>query len=151
MIDIVAKYKVKIPLKIFRLGEIAMLQRVKVRAWTGYEIEASYDTNKDSNQDNMVYITETGTVYHTNRDCSHIKLSIRSVQGIPYALRNENGAKYYACEVCGTNQGNYTEYFITSDGNRYHTNRDCSKLKRSVKVVPLSEVGSRKPCSRCAK
>lgn len=151
IVDITLKYKVTIPLKIFQLGEISMLQRVKGRAWTGYEIEAVYNTNKDSNQDNTVYITETGTVYHKSKECSHIKLSIRSVNGIPYDLRNENGAKYYACEVCGSSGGEFSLYYITSDGNRYHTTRNCSKLKRSIKEIPISEVGSRKPCSRCGK
>jgi hypothetical protein len=101
-------------------------------------------------EETMVYITETGSVYHIKIDCSHIKLSVREVFGLPYDLRNEYGAKYDSCEACCT--GREVEdaiYYITSDGTKYHTRRTCSKIKRNVREIRLSEVGNRAPCKRC--
>ncbi len=149
-VDIVVSYKVRIPVKIFVIQDLSILQRVKLRSWTGYGVAAAYEKKGTENDEEMVYITTTGSVYHKSKDCSHIKLSIKAVKGIPETLRNDNGAKYYPCEVCcnGKEEENAT-YYITSDGTRYHSRRDCSKIKRSIQEIPLSAVGNRRPCKRC--
>lgn len=41
--------------------------------------------------------------------------------------------------------------YITSSGNRFHTDPNCAALRRNVKSVKLSEVSDRHCCSRCAK
>lgn len=149
IIDIVLSYQVSIPVKIFNLGDMKMLQRVRLRAWTGFRLPAAYNTNNLTSE-TMVYITDTGTVYHKSKECSHIKLSIIAVQGIPNDLRNKSGSKYTKCEkCCKGNVGGYATFYITSYGDKFHSDRSCSGLKRSVREIPLSEVGSRKPCSRC--
>ena len=150
-IDIIVRYQVRFPLRLFSLEDMNMIQRVRVRGWTGYEVEPLYSM-EEQNSKEMVYITNTGTVYHKSATCSHIKLSVRAVSGIPKELRNDNGAKYYPCETCCKGvQDPLGTFYITSDGNRYHNKRDCSGIKRSVKEIPLSEVGSRTLCKRCGK
>lgn len=155
-IDVVARYRIKIPIKLFGLEDMRMIQRVRLRSWTGYQVSANYSLEEageaSNDSDNIVYITETGSVYHVDRNCSHIKLSITSVMGIPTTLRNDNGAKYYPCEACCNGQeGDFATYYITSDGTRYHTRNDCSKIKRTVIEVKLSEVSGKTPCKRCGK
>jgi len=148
-IDIIVRYKIKLPIKLFVLKDMPMTQRVRLRAWTGYEVSASY-TMDEEEKDISVYITETGSVYHKSKTCSHIKLSVSAVTGIPSNLRNSNGAKYYPCEACcSKNMDNMATYYITSDGTRYHSIKSCSKIKRNVKEIPFSEIGSRAPCKRC--
>lgn len=150
-IDIVLKYRVSIPVKIFVLGDMTMLQRVRLRAWTGYMVGAVYKKEKDSGE-TIVYVTETGSVYHKSRDCTHLKLSIKAVNGIPDSLRNHSGAKYKRCEECCKGKPeSYAMYYITSYGTRYHESKNCPGLKRSIREIPLSEVADRKPCSRCGK
>jgi len=150
-IDIIVSYQIKIPVQIFNIGEMSMLQRVRLRSWTGNELEPAYQTVEDQdNQEETVFIAETGSVYHKSASCSHIKLSVTSVQGIPTGLTNENGAKYYPCESCCSGKlDSLGTYYITSDGTRYHTKRDCSRIKRSVTEIPISEIGTRTPCKRC--
>lgn len=155
-IDIIVRYQVRIPIKFFILEEMSLMQRVRVRAWTGLEVEALYSTveNQDNNDsDDIVYITETGTVYHTNKTCSHIKLSVQPVVGIPTGLKNMNGSTYKACErCCGSKLDLLATYYITQEGTRFHTISTCSSIKRSVKEVKLSTVqGSMLPCKRCTK
>ncbi len=148
-IDIVVRYQVFIPIKLFSFEEMEMLQRVRVRAWTGYEVAATYSLEEDG-EATSVYITETGRVYHKSATCTHILLSVSAIEGLPTTQRNDNGGKYYPCEKCSNGKLNpYGTYYITSDGTRYHTKRDCSKIKRNVKEIPLSEVGNRPACKRC--
>ena len=150
-IDIIVSYQVEIPVKIFLIQDMQMVQRVRLRSWTGHEVAAAYQTEEtDSEKETTVYIAETGSVYHKTENCSHINLSVTEVHGIPTDLRNDNGAKYYPCEsCCDGNEEESATYYITSDGTKYHSRRDCSRIKRSVKEIPLSEVGSRTPCKRC--
>lgn len=153
MIDIQVSYQVELPIRIFLMPNMRMKQRVRLRSWTGYQIEAAYQIESEDDKESTVFVTQTGSVYHKSETCSHIKLSITSVQGIPTALRNEQGAKYYPCEVCSKGEAinPLAVYFITSDGTRYHKKRDCSSIKRNVREIPLSETGSRTPCKRCYK
>jgi len=152
-IDVIVRYRVELPIKFFHLETMRMIQRVRLRGWTGYQVSAKYSTNQEAGnvQDEIVYITATSKdVYHTSRSCSHINLSVTPVAGIPNELRNANGDKYYTCESCcrGNLEG-ITTYYITSDGTRYHADRNCSGLKRTVIEVHLSQVKDRRLCSRC--
>jgi len=152
-IDIVARYRVRVPIRLFGLLEKDMIQRVRLRGWTGLRLPALYKVSDEDNEDNrnkIVYVTESGTVYHLDRNCSHIKLSVKKINGIPTWQRNNNGGKYKPCETCL----NYDHpengiYFITSFGDRYHIREDCSGIKRTVREVPLSEVVHMAPCKRC--
>lgn len=115
-------------------------QRAVCRAWIGFtELETD---------ETYVYVTPNGSVYHLSRDCTHLDLSIERVSFAgACASRNQYGERYGACELCGRNPGAFV--YITSEGNRYHTERSCSGLKRTVRQIPLSEVGGRSCCIRC--
>lgn len=153
-IDIIVSYKVEFLLDIFGIGDIAMTQRVRLRGWTGHKVAAKYFRVGESEEEDgtIVYVTETGTVYHLRNTCSHISFSVEEVNGIPNGRRNSSGAKYYPCSSCCKNKpGEGKTYYITSYGTRYHTRRDCSRIKRNVREVPLSEVKGRSLCKRCNK
>lgn len=114
-------------------------------AWVGYV----HSGEADDGEEMYVYVTETGTAYHRNRGCSYLNPSIRQVQAQEVgALRNKNGAIYYACLLCdgdGRGGGRY----ITDYGTNYHESISCSGLKRTIYEIKWSEVGARTPCSRC--
>ncbi len=152
-IDIVARYYVRIPVWFFGLEDMRLIQRVRVRGWTGHQVPARYTTVKEETdtEEAVVYITETGTVYHKERSCSHLKLSIEEVSGIPDSRRNRSGGKYYPCESCCDKEASDTDiYYITDFGNRYHTGKDCPGLKRTIREIARSEVSGRAPCKRCS-
>ena len=150
-IDIVVRYRIRFPMWFFSLEDLRMIQRVRLRGWTGHQIPAVYSIVKEGGADGetMVYITPTGTVYHRNSNCSHIKLSVREIGSIPEGLRNDSGGKYYSCEICCEEADFKGVYYITDYGDRYHIAMSCSGLKRTVREVPLSEVTDRVPCKRC--
>ena len=147
IVEINAAYEAQLPYDFFHLFEYRFAARCVMHTYIGYEKGLSERT-AERHDEEYVYITETGTVYHTDRECSYLRLSIRETdRGSLEHLRNSSGHKYYACETCGHAAGN--RVYITSDGTCYHSSLSCSGLKRTVMCIPLSEVGGRKPCSRC--
>lgn len=127
-------------------------QRYYGRAWTGYDVEGSVSdfTTKEA----MVYITETGTVYHCNRNCTYLNPSVEAVSALEIEdIRNGSGGKYHLCGTCAGKKGSSLQkeeiLYVTSEGSSYHTMITCSGLKRTIYTVPLSEVGGRGKCAKC--
>lgn len=146
-IDLIAGFRVKTPFSIFSLGSYQFRQRVHTRAFTGVERR-----EKENEKDCVVYLTETGTVYHRSLDCSYLKLMISKVLYRDLVnLRNSSGGKYKICERCchGITPQDGEEVYITIYGDRYHKSRTCSGLKRTIREIMLSQVGNRAPCSKC--
>lgn len=149
-IDLVVSYQVEIP---FLPGESAwmlMSQRSRRMAWTGSTRWVSSD-NKENSDDTVVYVTEYGSVYHMDLNCSYLRLNIQSVRPDEVAsLRNKSGGKYNLCEKCGNTIAGFYVY-ITESGDRYHYKLRCPGLTRNIKPVMLSEVREKSACSRCGK
>jgi len=145
-------YHVKFPLTLGFIHDIPITQTCCYRAWTGADKgKSSKPKEEEDDQKELVYVTENGSVYHSTTSCTHIDLSVRSVsKSAVSSLRNKSGAKYKPCERCATYVAYVGTVYITDYGNRYHANRDCGGLKRSVKAVEKDSV-SLPPCSRCAK
>jgi hypothetical protein len=155
-IDIVLVYKVKLPLLFIKIDSMPMVQRVRLRGWSGTKVALKDETGGDTEEtaEDLVYITEHGKVYHLSKECSHLALSIKEADIADIKnLRNDAGGKYKECEICDgyeTGLENHKVY-ITDYGDRYHKSLSCSGLKRTIKVVPKSEVGDRSLCRRCGK
>lgn len=145
-IDLVAEYRIRPPAAIVGYRERILYNRVRTRAWTGYDNAGG---NIDGNADEeIVYITPEGTVYHRSRSCTYLKLSISAVdKSYLDTQRNRDGSKYYPCGECGASCGNTV--YITDYGNKYHSTLGCSGLKRTVMAVPISETGGKGACSKC--
>ncbi|MCH5256909.1 MAG: pilus assembly protein [Lachnospiraceae bacterium] len=147
IIEIYISYYAKPLVTILSFDGIAMSQCYYGRAWTGYDVQSAV-SNMDDN-DPMVYVTETGTVYHTNHNCTYLNPSITSVNaGEISNSRNQSGGKYSPCERCARSNVQGTLY-ITSQGSSYHTSVTCPGLKRTIYTIPLSQAGGRRKCSKC--
>lgn len=146
IIDLRVSYRVKPFVELFGFDGFLMTQRYYAKAWTGYDALGSVSDRKAD--DPMVFITETGTVYHLNRDCTYLN---PSVEAVPVKAvknqRNESGAKYAPCSLCGAFSEH--EVYITHYGSSYHSRLNCPGLKRTIYTVPLSQVGGRGRCSKC--
>ncbi|MGN0351626.1 MAG: pilus assembly protein [Roseburia sp.] len=145
-LELVATYQVKFPLNLLDSFSVSAVQKTKVRKWTGW------NTGEEDETDCWVYITENGSVYHTTKSCSYLDLSIQTV---PYSeleyRRSLSGAIYYPCPICAKKGKEMGTVYITDYGNRYHTDLNCSGLKRTIYMVRKSEVGDRRACSKCGK
>lgn len=143
-IDLIFPYKAEPFFSVVGFSDFVMFSRMRTRAWTGYDVESA---NTDEEEE-LVYITEYGKVYHLAKSCSFLRLSIRAVNVSQVEkLRNADGSCFYICEECGDKCSNIV--FITSYGNRYHGTLQCRGLKRTIQEIPLSEVGDRTACKKC--
>ncbi len=146
-IELVASYKVKPFINIIGFPDMPMENRYYGRAWTGYDVAGR--AGGGEGEDPVVYIAETGTVYHIARNCAYLNPSVEAVsKAMASELRNEEGGKYYSCGSCKGNNFQPVVY-ITSYGNRIHSSLSCSGLKRTVYTVHLSEVKGKGKCSKC--
>ncbi len=147
-IDLIVTYNVKFNIPFISLPSIPIVQRCRFHAWTGDERKVN-----NENQDVIVFITATGQVYHTSRDCTYIKLSIQAVEYDKVPIkRNNGGAKYYKCERCCKNNKINALVYITDNGTRFHNSLNCSELKRTVQEVKLNDVkDTMRECSKCNK
>lgn len=108
------------------------------------------DKNLQDENNEYVYITKTGKVYHNNINCTYLKRSTKAVdiQEIN-KLRNESGSKYYQCKVCQKAIRKTGIVYITNYGTSYHRLSNCRELIRDIKRVLITEVGGRSKCSKC--
>lgn len=144
-------YQVSYRLKSFvswiPIGNITINDRFFSHAWTGYVGTEEWEKNRQ--QDTYVYVTDTGSKYHLSHDCTYLHVYVQAVNYEQVSsLRNEAGGKFYACLRCRPSKGGTV--YITSDGSCFHGQAECSSLKRTVYMIPLSEAGEYSPCSKCA-
>lgn len=144
-IDLIVSYKMKEPFSYFpQIGTIRIQQRARARKWTG-----DHGVTQAAPDEEIVYITPTGTVYHRSKTCPYLDRVIRTVSaGAIEGRRNKSGAKYYACKKCAKS-GATGMLYITDYGTRFHTKKTCSELNRDIMEIPLSQVAERKACSKC--
>ncbi len=141
-----ARYGLKPFIHWIPIGEVIFEDEFFGHAWTGFSGNEIIDQAKD--QDICVYITKTGTKYHCSLNCSYLRIPINAIDSSQLAgIRNSSGGKYYACERCGSSGTGLV--YITSDGSRYHSRSDCSSLKRTIYMIPLSKATGYEPCSKC--
>lgn len=145
MLTLRASYQVVLPPGLVWFHPIYITQTKTVRGFTGFGRKQSFSGEQG---EEVVYVTDYGTVYHRSLNCRHLKLSIRQsslteVEG----MRNENRGKYTPCERCWKGEGQVI--YVTSDGNRYHASLNCSGLVRGIRTVLISETGGMPPCSVC--
>lgn len=147
VVDLNAKVTYQFPVRFAGIQKATFYCRARVHAWTGYRAE---EKSGHSNSEEMVYITDRQTVYHTHEDCSHLQLSIQCTtkQGLS-SKRNLYGEMYRACPRCKPNS-DASVFYITLHGDKYHCDSDCQALTRTGRLVSKSTVSNLKECSRCA-
>ncbi len=100
-----------------------------------------WDKDRGLNNDEYVYVAETGSVYHTDLNCRYISVRIvdsKSVDlsGKRYCLRckdYESGSRY-----------------VTVCGDCIHKDINCSTLKRTIHLVRKKDIRGLPLCSKCS-
>ncbi len=140
-VTIVASYDAMLPISFWNFDSLPVKQSVKMKKWTG-----ASDADQDESEGSYVYVTPTGSAYHSRADCPYLKLSIRSVDMSAIgSLRNASGGIYYPCRCYN---GGGTAY-VTTYGTQYHSDLECSSLKRTIYKVSVDAAADRHPCSKC--
>lgn len=132
------------------LLQVHLYQRIQVHDYAG---KSMIPENTETDE-TYVYVTENGSVYHRDIGCTYLRLGIQSIAGDAVeSMRNQSGGKYKACETCtkGKAATEYAVVYLTPYGARYHKDRGCSGLRRTVRKVCLSAIGGLPPCSKCGR
>lgn len=144
MVHLVASYHLRLPFLLIPQKYICIVQKSSARKWIGNQGCIG------SAEDSWVYVAETGTVYHSSRHCTHLELSIREISSLELpSQRNSSGGRYSPCLHCALKGKMPGVIYITTEGNCYHYSLSCSGLKRTVYMIKKSQVGDRRPCSKC--
>lgn len=143
-IDVVLTYQVSPFGSMPGFRAFKMANRYYGHLWTGYQIP-----QEQNSQDQYVFITENGEVYHEDRACTHLKLSVSRVSfADAYIGKNAQGSSYTVCHMCC--DGAVPELvYVTEEGDHYHYVRECPGLKRTVYKLPISQADQYRACSRC--
>lgn len=137
-IKIHVKYKIKIMLPFVGNYQLQMVAKTEQKSFTGYPHSSG----------EYVYVAESGKVFHTERTCPHIALSIVKAYDTEKYASKKSG--YSACERCTKHYEGVKSYFyITKYGKKYHTSLQCSGLKRTVQKIKLEEVKGLGKCLKC--
>ena len=143
--NIKVEYDIMVPIPVIGSPSASLEEEFTISSWNGRNNDQLGGENRE-----IVYMTENGSVYHEDYNCSYLRLSLRYV---PYeelgSIRNESGGRYHACEKCVIGSA-MTGVYITENGNKYHNTLGCSGLKRTIYAVKRSETGGVGGCSRCS-
>ena len=138
-----ANYMVKVPIQFFGIKDYLLTSQNSFIKWKG-------DLYTGKGEENWVYITKTGSVYHKSTSCRSLDLNIQegSIKDVG-TIRGKNGQKYYSCRKCMNKTGEIQKVYFTDYGKLYHGKLSCSALKRTIVRILISQIGERKPCSYC--
>lgn len=144
VINLVMTYRVRPWFAFGSVGEMVLVNRCYIKAYTGYE--------RDNTDERIYYVADTGEVYHLSPGCTHLELSI-SVIAKPQleTSRNMDGSRYKPCEICCDSDLEEEQIYIAAQGERYHYSLVCPGLKRTIYAVSESELNGLPPCQRCGK
>lgn len=134
IVDLVATYKMEVP---FVNKYITFTQRGKMKSWEGVDLLQNQD---------MIYITTHGQVYHTTKDCTYLSIRIRKV------TYGECKETYNKCQICVNFVPSLMEnVFITEEGNKYHFSLKCRGLVRNIITVSKKDIKNMQECSKCGR
>ena len=140
IMDLTVRYELEIPVLMFRVPFISQKEVVRVKGWNGYEEKKS-----NIGEEELVYVTTYGKVYHRTLNCCYLELSVR-----PATKEDAMQMNYSICEYCAES-AEANKVYITDYGEKYHYSLECQGIKRNIYTVPVSKVAGREGCSKCVK
>lgn len=152
-ISLVLTYQIKAPVSVIRLPWKVFVQKITIRGFTGRKGVSGEKGGEDSVVETReVYVTDSGTVYHTDADCSHLKLTVAQITRPQLkTVRNYKGSIYKSCRYCGSKNPGSSTVLVNPYGDAWHTSSACPGLKRSIRTVHADDVHDLRECLDCAK
>lgn len=147
IMELQVDYQIELPFLMFRIPILSRSESIRIKGWSGKEGDGI-----DLGENEVVYMTEHGIVYHSDISCTHLELSIHPVSKEALEeYRNAGGEKYSACLFCKEPEILQKVVYVTEQGDRYHSTLDCIGLKRTVYTVLKKEIYGIGGCSKCVK
>ncbi|MCT4596424.1 MAG: pilus assembly protein [Vallitalea sp.] len=143
-IDLIVKYKIAIPIPFPGLKEISMIQRVKVRGWTGNRDSQKVNNTDNENNNNdkdphidkdtIVYLVKNRSVYHLDETCVKKNKKEITYKDIKYDLD--------PCDLCCKESNSYEELrlvYYTEYGEVFHIEEKCKKIYSETERTTIEE------------
>lgn len=144
--EIVTKYLLKVPVPFFRTYFFKSSIRIRARTFQGYIEHESSELSSDDQ--NVVYVSQYGRVYHTRLDCYHLTINITDPNKVKSIMKS---SRYKKCDKCIKSGEIPSQMYITKNGDCYHSTLSCGALKRTVNVMSKSDISDKRLCSECEK
>ena len=142
-INLRANYAVSLPVNFWDIAVIKLYSQNTFRKWNG-DVQIM-----EKEDEEWVYVTKSGTVYHSSLSCRVLNISVREVAESQIEKeRGKNGQKYHLCSRCKKEDSSGIVY-CTDYGTLYHKVVSCSYLTRTIDKVKAEEAKHLKPCSYC--
>ena len=150
-VEIVVSCRIRPFIRILAFPGFPMQARYSGHAWVGWTEGTGGDGHGGGGSGDRVYITKYGECYHTDPDCIYLNPQVRAVSGQEVDnYRNGDGAKYYPCGTC--RPGKNGTVYITKEGDRYHSDRNCGGIVRHPDTMDSTAAGTHyRPCPKCGK
>lgn len=142
-INLRANYTVSLPINLWDIAIVKLYSQNTFQKWNG-DVQTT-----ETEEEEWVYVTKSGTVYHSSLSCRVLNISVREVTESQIEKeRGKDGQKYYPCSRC-KNEENSGIVYCTDYGTLYHRAVSCSYLTRTINKVKPEEAEHLKPCSYC--
>ena len=142
-----APFGLKIPVTVRSLRRL-WIGTVSVIPQEGHPEEE----DETETEETIVYVTANGEVFHRTKQCRILHIRPFAVSAAEVGTyRNNSGGKYYPCDYCcGGKAVREGLVYITDEGIRYHADRTCFEITRTVREIALSEAQEKyRPCYYC--
>lgn len=147
VIDFNVSYIIKLPFVSEKLLSIYINQRCYFKTFTGEDI-----TDKTGGHTEYVYVTATGSVYHTSPYCSYLSKSYSVLSRESFEDILQNTSTYSPCSNCAKNTPLGVNCLMCPGSQVYHTDPTCFYLNAKIYKVTLDSTINKMPlCHRCQK
>lgn len=139
-IELVLSYNYPLVIPLGRTKEVWLQSRFVGHVWVGSDMVSQKD---------IAYIAENGEVYHVYKDCSYLQLQIEECPVEMFLeQQSASGKLLIPCASCN-NKGSRVVY-ITTKQNKYHFDRECGGLRRTIYIKDLAwAMDNYELCQRC--
>ena len=129
---------------------VPIIQKFQFYPYFG-EQEETIEKEQIKQQEEVVYMTEHGTVYHMSKTCMYLNIRLKSIPVFEIEkVRNNSGQRYTECSKCKKEQ-KIEQVYISLGGNKYHWSLQCPSIKRTIIEKKKEEVNGILACHKCGK
>ena len=145
MIVVRLDYEYQLPFPVLHLGSITQEAVASRRAWTGKDGSDGATGISESEDDEIVYIGKNPTRYHLSPTCHYLSNNYNTVT--VGSDGRASGRK--PCDRCGEGAATGQTVYVTPEGDKFHTDKNCSSMRSYPQAVKRSEVEYLGCCSYC--
>ena len=145
MIVVRLDYEYELPFPVLHLGSLTQEVVASRRAWTGQDGSGGPSGASEEEDDEIVYIGKNPTRYHLSPTCHYLSNDYST------AVVGDDGraSGRKPCDRCGRSAVPGQTVYVTPDGDKYHTDTNCSAMRSYPQAVKKSEVEYLGCCSYC--